>query len=77
MRLTIGQQGKTYEVGSTNEVKVYHHHDVIISVGNDGYYKNKLTGEWISEIEYEQSLKYEMDMRYLEQLEEEESNKYY
>ena len=76
MKLTVTQQGKIYEIDSKNEVKVYHTHDALISVCGE-YYKNKYTGEWVSELEYEQSLEYEMDMRYLEQLEEDESNKYF
>ena len=76
MKLTVTQQGKIYEIDSTNKVKVYHTHDALISVCGE-YYKNKYTGEWVSELEYEQSMKYEMDMRYLEQLEEDESNKYF
>ena len=60
MKLTVTQQGKIYEIDSTNKVKVYHTHDALISVCGE-YYKNKYTSEWVSELEYQQSMKYSVD----------------
>ena len=95
MKITVKQQGKIYEIDSNNKVKVYHTHDALVSVCGE-YYKNKYTGEWVSELEYEQSMKYSVDSfledlhskngstnyvisdeQLLEQLEEDELNKYY
>ncbi len=68
MKITIQQTGKTYITQDNDEVKVIHNHDSIINIGS-GYYKNKLTNEWISEDEYYDSLCLKM--------EEDESNKYF
>ena len=68
MKITIQQIGKTYEIGNDNEVKVTHNHDAVVSVCGE-YYKNKYTGEWLSELEAEQIM--------IEKYEEDESNKYY
>ena len=53
MKVTIEQIGKTYEVSNDNKVKVTHNHDAVVSVCGE-YYKNKYTGEWLSELEAEQ-----------------------
>ena len=68
MKITIQQIGKTYEIGNDNEVKVTHNHDAVVSVCGE-YYKNKYTGEWLSELEAEQIM--------IDKYEEDESNKYY
>jgi hypothetical protein len=68
MKITIQQIGKTYEIGNDNEVKVTHNHDAVVSVCGE-YYKNKYTGEWLSELEAEQAM--------IDKYEEDESNKYY
>jgi len=68
MKVTIEQIGKTYQVGNDNKVKVTHNHDAIVSVCGE-YYKNKYTGEWLSELEVEQLI--------IDKYEEDESNKYY
>ena len=68
MKVTIGQVGKTYSVDSEGEVAVTHNHDSIVSVSGE-YFKNKYTGEWLSELEVEQA----MCQRY----EEDETNRYY
>mgnify|MGYP001626553589 FL=1 len=68
MTITIKQTGKTYSVDSEDKVTVTHNHDSIVSVSGE-YFKNKYTGEWLSELEVEQS----MCSRY----EEDQSNKYY
>lgn len=68
MKITIQQIGKTYEIGDDNEVKVTHNHDAVVSVCGE-YYKNKYTGEWLSELEAEQAM--------IDKYEEDESNKYY
>ena len=54
MTVTIKQIGKTYEVSDDNTVKVTHDHDAVVSVCGE-YYKNKYTGEWLSELEAEQA----------------------
>ena len=68
MKVTIKQIGKTYEVSNDNKVKVTHDHDAVVSVCGE-YYKNKYTGEWLSELEAEQAM--------IDKYEEDESNKYY
>jgi len=68
MTITIKQIGKTYKVSDDNTVKVNHDHDAIVSVCGE-YYKNKHTGEWLSELEVEQAM--------IDKYEENESNKYY
>ena len=68
MKITIEQIGKTYEVSNDNKVKVTHNHDAVVSVCGE-YYKNKYTGEWLSELEVEQAM--------IDKYEEDESNKYY
>ena len=68
MKVTIEQIGKTYEVSNDNKVKVTHNHDAVVSVCGE-YYKNKYTGEWLSELEAEQAM--------IDKYEEDESNKYY
>lgn len=68
MKFTFKNIGKTYEVGDDNKVKVTHNHDAIVSVCGE-YYKNKYTGEWLSELEVEQIM--------IDKYEEDESNKYY
>lgn len=68
MKVTIEQIGKTYQVSNDNKVKVTHNHDAIVSVCGE-YYKNKYTGEWLSELEVEQLI--------IDKYEEDESNKYY
>ena len=68
MKITIQQIGKTYEIGDDNKVKVTHNHDAVVSVCGE-YYKNKYTGEWLSELEAEQAM--------IDRYEEDESNKYY
>ena len=47
---------------------VTHNHDAVVSVCGE-YYKNKYTGEWLSELEAEQIM--------IDKYEEDESNKYY
>ena len=69
MTITIKQIGKTYKVSSDNTVEVIHHHDSIVSVCGE-YYKNKYTGEWLSEIEVQ-------DYYDAHKLEKENDNKYY
>jgi len=69
MRITIGQVGKTYEIGNDNKVKVTHNHDAIVSVCGE-YFKNKYTNEWLSELEVQ-------DYYDSYKLEEENDNKYY
>ena len=69
MRITIGQVGKTYEIGNDNTVKVTHTHDAIVSVCGE-YFKNKYTNEWLSELEVQ-------DYYDSYKLEEENDNKYY
>jgi len=68
MTVTINQVGKTYSANSEDTVTVTHNHDSIIEVSGE-YFKNKYTGEWLSEIEVEQV----MCQRY----EEDEGNRYY
>ena len=68
MTFTFGNIGKTYSVDSEGEVTVTHNHDSIVSVSGE-YFKNKYTGEWLSELEVEQA----MCQRY----EEDETNRYY
>ena len=68
MTITIKQTGKTYSVDSEDKVTVTHNHDSIVSVSGE-YFKNKYTGEWLSELEVEQV----MCQRY----EEDETNRYY
>tara|TARA_R100001509_G_C4810213_1_gene196143 strand:- start:589 stop:795 length:207 start_codon:yes stop_codon:yes gene_type:complete len=68
MKFTFKNIGKTYEVGDDNKVKVTHNHDAVVSVCGE-YYKNKYTGEWLSELEVEQIM--------IDKYEEDESNKYY
>jgi hypothetical protein len=68
MTFTFKNIGKTYEVGDDNKVKVTHNHDAVVSVCGE-YYKNKYTGEWLSELEVEQIM--------IDKYEEDESNKYY
>ena len=68
MKVTIGQIGKTYSVDSEDQVTVTHTHDSIINVSGE-YFKNKYTGEWLSELEVEQIT--------CQRYEEDESNRYY
>ena len=68
MTVTIKQIGKTYKVGDDNKVKITHIPGAIVSVCGE-YYKNKYTGEWLSELEAEQAM--------IDRYEEDESNKYY
>jgi len=68
MTVTFKNIGKTYKVGDDNKVKVTHNHDAVVSVCGE-YYKNKYTGEWLSELEVEQAM--------INKYEEDESNKYY
>ena len=68
MKITIQQIGKTYEIGDDNKVKVTHDHEAVVSVCGE-YFKNKYTGEWLSELEAEQAM--------IDRYEEDESNKYY
>mgnify|MGYP003129506941 CR=1 FL=1 len=68
MTMTFNYIGKTYKVSSDNTVKVIHHHDAIVSVCGE-YFKNKYTGEWLSELEVEQIT--------CQRYEEDESNRYY
>tara|TARA_R100000951_G_scaffold109018_1_gene105714 strand:- start:227 stop:433 length:207 start_codon:yes stop_codon:yes gene_type:complete len=68
MTFTFRNIGKTYSVDSEGEVTVTHNHDSIVSVSGE-YFKNKYTGEWLSELEVEQA----MCQRY----EEDETNRYY
>ena len=69
MRITITQEGKSYKIHEDNTVTVTHEHDAIEQVSG-GYFRNKYTGEWISEIEARDA----QDVRLLE---EEYKNKYY
>ena len=69
MKITISQIGKTYEVSNDNTVKVTHNHDAIVSVCGE-YFKNKYTGEWLSELEVQ-------DYYDAQKLDEEYENKYY
>ena len=69
MTITIKQIGKTYKVSDDNTVKVTHNHDAIVSVCGE-YFKNKYTGEWLSELEVQ-------DYYDAHKLEEENDNKYY
>jgi len=68
MKVTIGQVGKTYSVDSEDKVTVTHNHDSIVSVSGE-YFKNKYTGEWLSELEVEQVM--------CQRHEEDEENRYY
>jgi phosphoenolpyruvate synthase/pyruvate phosphate dikinase len=68
MTITFNNIGKTYKVSSDNTVKVIHHHDAIVSVCGE-YFKNKHTGEWLSELEVEQVM--------CQRHEEDEENRYY
>ena len=68
MKVTIGQVGKTYSVDSEDKVTVTHNHDSIVSVSGE-YFKNKYTGEWLSELEVEQVI--------CQRYEEDEENRYY
>ena len=68
MKITIQQIGKTYKVGDDDTVKVTHDHEAVVSVCGE-YFKNKYTGEWLSELEAEQAM--------IDRYEEDESNKYY
>lgn len=69
MTITIKQIGKTYEVSNDNTVKITHTHDAIVSVCGE-YFKNKYTGEWLSELEVQ-------DYYDSQKLDEEYENKYY
>jgi hypothetical protein len=69
MKITISQIGKTYEVSNDNTVKVTHNHDAIVSICGE-YFKNKYTGEWLSELEVQ-------DYYDAQKLDEEYENKYY
>ena len=69
MKITISQIGKTYEVSNDNTVKVTHNHDAIVSICGE-YFKNKYTGEWLSELEVQ-------DYYDAKKLDEEYENKYY
>ena len=55
MTVTIKQIGKTYKVSDDNTVKVTHDHEAVVSVCGE-YFKNKYTGEWLSELEAEQAM---------------------
>ena len=68
MTIKIEQIGKTYKVSDDNTVEVTHDYEAIVSVCGE-YYKNKYTGEWLSELEAEQAM--------IDRYEEDESNKYY
>ena len=68
MTVTINQIGKTYKVSNDNKVKTTHNYDAIVSVCGE-YYKNKYTGEWLSELEAEQAM--------IDKYEEDKSNKDY
>ena len=68
MTITIKQIGKTYKVSDDNTVEVTHDHEAVVSVCGE-YFKNKYTGEWLSELEAEQAM--------IDRYEEDESNKYY
>jgi hypothetical protein len=68
MTITFNNIGKTYKVSSDNTVEVTHHHDAIVSICG-GYFKNKHTGEWLSELEVEQAI--------CQRYEEDEENRYY
>ena len=68
MTFTFKNIGKTYKISDDNTVEVTHDHDAIVSVCGE-YYKNKYTGEWLSELEVEQAM--------IDRYEEDESNKYY
>ena len=68
MTFTFENIGKTYSVDSEDRVTVTHSHDSIISIGGE-YFRNKYTGEWLSEMEVEQIM--------INKYEEEESNKYF
>jgi len=69
MTITIKQIGKTYKVSNDNTVKITHTHDAIVSVCGE-YFKNKYTGEWLSELEVQ-------DYYDAQKLDEEYENKYY
>ena len=69
MTITIKQIGKTYKVSDDNTVEVTHNHDAIVSVCGE-YFKNKYTGEWLSELEVQ-------DYYDAYKLNEEYENKYY
>ena len=69
MKIKITQVGKTYKIDANNKVTVTHEHDAIICI-NGEYYKNKYTGEWLSEQEAQ-------DAYDVYKLEEEYANKYY
>ena len=69
MTFTFKNIGKTYKVGGDNTVEVTHTHDAIVSVCGE-YFKNKYTGEWLSELEVQ-------DYYDAHKLEEENDNKYY
>jgi hypothetical protein len=69
MTITFNNIGKTYKVSGDSTVKVTHHHDAIVSVCGE-YFKNKYTGEWLSELEVQ-------DYYDAQKLEEEYENKYY
>jgi len=69
MTITIKQIGKTYKVSNDNTVKITHNHDAIVSVCGE-YFKNKYTGEWLSELEVQ-------DYYDAQKLDEEYENKYY
>ena len=56
------------DCSNDNTVEVTHDHDAVVSVCGE-YYKNKYTGEWLSELEAEQAM--------IDKYEEDESNKYY
>ena len=68
MTIKIEQIGKTYKVSDDNTVEVTHDYEAIVSVCGE-YYKNKYTGEWLSELEAERAM--------IDRYEEDESNKYY
>ena len=69
MRITITQEGKSYKINKDNTITVTHEHDAIEKVAGE-YFRNKYTGEWISEIEAKDA--YDAWL-----LDEEYQNKYY
>ena len=69
MTITFNNIGKTYKVSGDNTVEITHHHDAIVSICGE-YFKNKYTGEWLSELEVQ-------DYYDAQRLEEEYENKYY
>ncbi len=69
MRITVKQTGKSYKIHEDNTITVTHEHNAIVCI-NGEYYKNKYTGEWLSEQEAQ-------DAYDVYKLEEEYANKYY